>query len=215
MLDVAIVGAGLSGLICAQQLRRLGYQVAVIEKSRGLGGRIATRRLSETYADHGVRYFDRQGDRTAALIQILSDRGLLQPWNPTEYTLNGELQPTAPQQRYIAPTGMTAIAKVLATGLDIYRSSRVVGLTAASSWRLTCGPTMTVEAKAIVLAIPAPQAAGLLESIHALPVNLLNAVRKVEFDACFTVIATYSTQHQVATLPWQAVTVAYDDFAWL
>ena len=215
MLDVAIVGAGLSGLICAQQLRQTGYQVAVIEKSRGLGGRIATRRLSDACADHGVRYFDRQGDRTAALIQVLRDRGLLQPWIDTEYTLNGELQPTAPQPRYIAPTGMTAIAKALATGLDIHRSLRVVGLTATSAWRLTCEPAATVDAKAIVLAIPAPQATVLLESIHALPVDLLNAVQRVEFDSCLTVIATYSTQHQVAVVPWQAITVANDDFAWL
>jgi renalase len=39
------VGAGLAGLICAQKLQRAGYQVAVLEKSRGLGGRLATRRV--------------------------------------------------------------------------------------------------------------------------------------------------------------------------
>ena len=56
MLDVAIIGAGVAGLTCAQQLHQAGYKVVVLEKSRGVGGRMATRRIEETYVDHGVRY---------------------------------------------------------------------------------------------------------------------------------------------------------------
>lgn len=51
MFDVAIIGAGMSGLICAQELQQAGYRVVVVEKSRGLGGRVTTRRLQDTCAD--------------------------------------------------------------------------------------------------------------------------------------------------------------------
>ena len=48
MTDIAVIGAGIAGLVCAQQLSQAGYSVVVVEKSRGLGGRLATRRL------HGI-----------------------------------------------------------------------------------------------------------------------------------------------------------------
>ena len=71
MFDVAIIGAGLAGLTCAQQLHQVGYQVVIIEKSRGVGGRVATRRLQDTRADHGVRYLEPQGKLLQQLIDLL------------------------------------------------------------------------------------------------------------------------------------------------
>ena len=56
--DVVIIGAGMSGLICAQVLQHAGLNVAIFEKSRGVGGRMATRRTdTEILTDHGAQYF--------------------------------------------------------------------------------------------------------------------------------------------------------------
>ena len=43
-LPVAIIGAGLAGLSCAQALVQSGHQVHVFDKSRGPSGRMSTRR---------------------------------------------------------------------------------------------------------------------------------------------------------------------------
>ena len=40
--DVAIVGAGLAGLVCAQDLGRAGVQCTVLEASDAIGGRVRT-----------------------------------------------------------------------------------------------------------------------------------------------------------------------------
>ncbi|MBC7822907.1 MAG: FAD-dependent oxidoreductase, partial [Candidatus Parcubacteria bacterium] len=69
--DIAVIGAGVAGLTCAQQLHQAGYRVVVIEKSRGMGGRLATRRLQGTHADHGVCYLKPKDDRFKALITTL------------------------------------------------------------------------------------------------------------------------------------------------
>jgi monoamine oxidase len=42
--QVAIIGAGLAGLSCASALAKAGMQVKVFEKSRGLAGRMSTRK---------------------------------------------------------------------------------------------------------------------------------------------------------------------------
>jgi len=53
---IAIVGAGVSGLVCGRTLASQGHQVVVFEKSRGVGGRATTRLLHGCVVDHGAQY---------------------------------------------------------------------------------------------------------------------------------------------------------------
>ena len=213
MLDVAVIGAGIAGIICAQQLRQLGYRVVVVEKSRGLGGRIATRRVQDGYADHGARYLsDRYLSTPAAhlaqLIPVLCEHQILQTWTDQVYELGSDrlLHSPSPQNiypRYTAPAGMSAIAKFLAIGLEIWRSQRVeaIALTSEKTWQLTLAasrepvatPT-TLAAQAVVVAIPAPQALTLLEPLGKaiLAGEFLQILRTVKYHPCITAIAGYS-----------------------
>ena len=45
--DIVVVGAGIAGLMASTYLSKAGYKVAVLEKSRGVGGRMATRRIED------------------------------------------------------------------------------------------------------------------------------------------------------------------------
>lgn len=56
-LNVAIIGAGLSGLACAVELKRKGAEVTVFEKSSGVGGRIKTEKIDGFLLDHGFQVF--------------------------------------------------------------------------------------------------------------------------------------------------------------
>jgi predicted NAD/FAD-dependent oxidoreductase len=235
MVDIAIVGAGLAGLICAQQLQQMGYQVVVVEKSRGVGGRVATRRWHGTCADHGVRYLDVQGALTQQLIQVLQEQTILDRWTDSVYELKTARSPSLlpdNRPRYVAPAGLTSIAKFLATGLEIWRNHRVEAITptSQSAWSLTlraaeadAASMLTAQmltAQAIVLAIPAPQAAVLLEPLAhwGLPASFLDAVQSVKFDPCFSAIARYPPERQTDILaaPWKAVYLPDNhDIAWV
>lgn len=218
MFDIAVIGAGIAGLICAQQLTQAGYSVVVVEKSRGVGGRIATRRLHDTFADHGTCYLQPQGEPLERLVRVLHDCHVLEVWTDRVYELaphQKQLQATKPSPRYIAPTGMTAIAKFLATGLEIWLNRRVgaIAPTAEDYWHFTCDPTDTIAAKAVVVAIPAPQALMLLESLsdNGLPAVFLEELRLVEFDPCLSVIAGYTNQSQLEP-EWRALTFIDDPY---
>jgi len=54
---VAVVGAGIAGITAARTLAQAGWHVIVFEKSRGAGGRIATRRTEWGGFDHGAQFF--------------------------------------------------------------------------------------------------------------------------------------------------------------
>jgi renalase len=232
MFDVAVVGAGMAGLICAQRLRHLGYQVVVLEKSRGLGGRVATRRLPDTWADHGLRCLEEQGTFSRSLVQTLLEQEVIHLWTDTIHMSDDTLDSNRVQKidrhpRYVSSEGMTAIAKFLATGLEIWRGQRVQAIahTPEQTWTLTLEAAKAervepkcVIAKSLVLAIPAPQVVPLLAPFAEQMPDLWAAVQSVKFAPCITAIATYDPESavQLAEIPWKAMQFAEpSDLAWI
>lgn len=209
MVDVAIVGAGFSGLSCARQIQSHGYSAIVLEKSKGLGGRVATRRVGNTCFNYGARYFQAHGAHTKALLQEMqnisdADTPQLTSWPRTRVAMNcdGSYQVLPQADGYLPSNGMTAIAKYLARGLDVRRQHRVQSLhfTDDRMWEIYTDPhgEPVLKTRAVVLAMPAPQALTLLAPLTQLGLSsdVLDAVQSVEFSPCFTVITGYSASHE-------------------
>src|SRR5258708_10578327 len=51
--DVVVIGAGISGLVCAYRLKALGVDVALLEKSSRVGGVIQTERVGDFLIERG------------------------------------------------------------------------------------------------------------------------------------------------------------------
>ena len=222
MHDVVVIGAGLSGLTAASQLQKWGYRVLVVDKSRGLGGRLATRRRGATAIDHGCRYLQPFTEPDLSPMATLQAAGVLQPWRPDCFALgaDGTLTAMPTEEYFAAPQGMSAVAKALAAGLTIHSHWRATALTPLPEGWCIAGeplgdgdPTTTLEARAVVLAIPAPQAMALLEPAarHGAPSGaipsgaideLIQRLDAVAFEAVITVMAGYDPQIS-AVLPAQ------------
>ncbi|MBE9165931.1 MULTISPECIES: NAD(P)/FAD-dependent oxidoreductase [Microcoleaceae] len=229
MFDVVAIGAGMAGLICARQLRLAGYSVAVVEKSRGPGGRVATRRVQGARADHGARYLEPQGEAVQALIDVLVDRQILKLWTDSVAEFRqGEIS-AIPCSCYVAPAGMNTVGKYIAEGLDIWYGRRVkaIARTDNQMWRLSLEVTddnleipQELIAKAVVVAIPAPQALMFLDSEIGLSPDFIDKLRSVEYDPCITVMAGYpaARNSELSNLnpQWKSVSFPDDsDLAWV
>ncbi len=223
-LDVAIIGAGIAGLTIAQSLKKAGYSVIVLEKSRGVGGRCATRRVAGERVDHGVRYLEPTGEAVQSLIKQLKVNTDLKLWLDTVYEIrsNQLVAQISSLPRYITPNGMNAVGKFLAEGLEIQLSRRVTHLTVTpeQTWQLTLevpnAKPQFLQTKSVVIAIPAPQALMLLEPLSSqIPADFLNAVRSVDYHPCLTVMAGYPKENlaelSARNPAWQAVTFPEDD----
>lgn len=219
--DVVVVGAGIAGLTCARRLHQAGYQVLVLEKSRGLGGRMATRRLDQQPVDHGCRFLAGQTPLMTQLIEQLRPTGQIVPWQANCYQLeargNRQLQP--PQVRWIAPQGMSAIARPLAADLTIQRQTRVTTLVPTSAaWQVQLEAGEPAAARAVVLAVPAPQAEAMLHLTTAELEPTVSKLAQVKFEASLTVLAGYRSAPVLAPADaagWMVYGNAESPFAWV
>ncbi|MDY6940052.1 MAG: FAD-dependent oxidoreductase [Cyanobacteriota bacterium] len=224
MFDVVVIGAGIAGLTCAGQLARGGYRVAIVEKSRGVGGRAATRRLPgnptpSNRADLGVPYLKAEGRLLSGFVRVLRDRGILTEWTRDLYRWDAENRCASPVREprkpiYVAPEGISAIGKFLATDLEVWcdRRARTLSpgdggwLIALDAPKNTPDLPFEIAARAIVVAIPAPQAIALLETREGAFLPLLSNLREIEYDPCYTVIAGYP---QIRQPPWGAIDIPH------
>ena len=118
----AVIGAGISGLMCARSLLDQGWAVSVFEKSRGVGGRMATRRVADDlHFDHGAQYFTARDEQFARHVNSWITDGIVSPWVGRVVTVaKGQVVPklkTTP--RFVSVPGMNGICKHLGRNVDI------------------------------------------------------------------------------------------------
>ena len=105
-----IVGAGISGLLVANTLKLEGWTVTVLDKGRGVGGRMATRRLGEGTFDHGTQFFTVRSKRFADLVEGWLRAGVATEWTRGFADADGRPNEDG-HPRYIGAEGMTSIPK--------------------------------------------------------------------------------------------------------
>jgi len=214
MKDVIVIGAGMAGLTCAQQLKQAGLDVTIVEKSAGVGGRMATRRLQGTWVDHGAQLLSAKSDGFSSFVRKLQDKGIVKEWTRDVYQLSasGLFPPDADQRhsRYCCPLGMTAIAKYLANELPIVNNARIVSVSHNDHrWQLMTDRQEILETKAIVSTMPAPQFLPIFEEVLAPAPSFLQAVQSVKFAPSVTIMAGYNGNNSVPE-EWKAIRCVND-----
>ena len=82
MLDCAIIGAGLAGLVAARDLRNRGLDVVVLEARERVGGRVENGLLSDdSYVELGGQWIGAGHD---AILDLVDRYGLRTIGLPTE-----------------------------------------------------------------------------------------------------------------------------------
>jgi len=204
-----VVGAGVSGLACARVLADGGLPVVVLEQRRGVGGRMATRRIARTVVDHGAQYVTAGDPGFAALLRRLAATGLAEPWATRLHRYErGRLAEGGPAEsgrvRWAFPDGMTTLAEQLARGLAVHRQVRVTAIRPARrSWELATVPEGGWAARALVLALPAPQAVELLRGVTGMG-ELAGTASRAAYDPCWALAAGYP---DAAPPTWRGVFV--------
>jgi predicted NAD/FAD-dependent oxidoreductase len=226
---IGVIGAGIAGLIAGRELAKHGHEVIVLEKSRGLGGRLATRYAGPDNAvklDHGSSYLSATTSEFKTFLAELESKGLVAPWTDTfaYYTKDAfysQHPSREPEMVYIAPAGMNAIGKYLSRWVDIRLDTKVGGLTMVAPghhskrpWIINMADTSVLEVDAVILATPSIQAAGLLSTAQdETPVRSLHMeVSKIQYTPSFSVMAGYG---DCELSEWKGLLCQDDVIAWI
>ena len=160
--DSLVIGAGLAGLACARRLADHGRDVCVLDKGRGLGGRLATRRFQGTHVD-GTPFTDGQADHGARVVHPRT--APFAAWLArAEAAGSAAFWPEA--GGYVGLPGMSGLVAPLAHGLQITTGTEAISLQRmvdTDVWCVTLADGGLVHARHLVVAIPQPQARQLLD----------------------------------------------------
>ncbi len=187
-ISIAVIGAGMAGLACARELSRADVRVTVFEKSRGLGGRLATRREGAAAFDHGAQYVTARSPAFQRYLDHASDVGALAPWRPDLLEDRRRWDQPIDDWRVGTP-GMSSLVRPLARGLDVRTGVAIAELRAGpGGWQLrTDGGWGSSVFRAVAVAIPAPQALPLLAPLAP----AFGRVAAAEMAPCWSVMAEF------------------------
>lgn len=203
MSSIAIIGAGSSGLAAAHVLQDAGDMVTVFEKSRGVGGRAATRRHEGFIYDHGAQYI--KGESNSISNTFITERfrapdllNITQPvwiFDSANHIQEGDLQQNA-APKWTYRSGLTTLAKRMAEGLTIHFNTRIGQIhQLARGWRLVDSTNQTAgEYEQLLITLPAPQAVELLQASQletSLQAAAIKALSVAHYNPLISVMLGY------------------------
>lgn len=180
--DCIIIGAGISGLLAGTQLQKAGQKILILDKARGVGGRMATRRKDGFAWDHGAQF---ARFRSAAIQNYLpswASENLLKIWF--------SLADTEPA--WIGTQGMTTLPKALAESLPVHLNCKIAGIQRCSKrfskeWEILDERGECYSAKTVLITAPLPQAMALISNLE-LDEILHQNLRSIHYLPCLALL---------------------------
>lgn len=199
---IAIVGGGMAGVTAARTLAAVGAEVTVFEKSRGLGGRLATRRMEGGYsADHGAQFMAADNPAFRAFLEETAQTGEIARWRAAG---NGS-------DWFVGVPAMNSFLKTEPLGFDLKVNTHVSTVSAtADGVELSLSDGSIERFDQAIVTAPAPQAKAMIKSANADTAGELSRVEiapnwtlmLVFADAIDTGFTSWSEEH--ALLGWIA-----------
>jgi len=176
MARVAVIGAGMAGLTCAALLSAAGIRPLVYDKSRGLGGRLATRRWDHGQFDHGCPYIKPKSPGFAEAVK----RFAVAPWG---------------EGRFVGTPGMSSLVAPLAEGVNILRGVEVREVARVDGGlRVMADGVDPRDFDRVLIAVPGPQ-------IKRFAPEFAKTVRDVEMAPCLTAMLAFDEELPLPNMP--------------
>ena len=178
-MNIAIIGAGLSGTNIYKLLKENGNDVKIFEKARGSGGRCSTRYVNDKLIDHGTPYIDAKNvDFIDFCEKKVKDNILVKKEN-SYYPLNG----------------MNKLCSSILDKDDFNKNTKIISCKRIENkWHLYDENGMSYSPfDKLIITIPTPQ---ILELEIELPTSIKERLKSVKYESLATLlIYSYTTKN--------------------
>lgn len=227
-MKLIIVGAGISGLAAAHTLYSHAKHIDLVclEKSRGVGGRAATRRRDGAIFDHGAQFFRPQDDQQLAFFQHMLDASELIDISKPVWTFTHDnliafgdaAQNNAPKLIYRA--GINTLGKLLVPPTLLLNLQQRVHHVVHASNSIHCfdeNNNHLVSGDALLLTPPAPQTIDILRASQLdtdAQTTLISALQPATYRPCISISMAFA---QPLDFPFYALVNSdrKHDISWL
>lgn len=186
---IAVIGAGISGITLASKLA-LSNDVIIFDKSRGIGGRMTTRRNDEFHFDHGAQFFTAKSKEFKDLCQKAKDDNVIEEWkcrfaeiNNGDIHLQNQIENNL---HFVAKPQMNSLCKYMGKNLNILLNKQIESVNFDNNkWSLNTSQSELFENfDYLFLAIPSNQAINLIPESFKYYYNVSN----IKMSGCFTLM---------------------------
>lgn len=197
MEEIVVIGGGIAGLALGRELERAGKRPVILERSRGVGGRVATRRVEGQAVDHGVLFLHgSHPEFLGALGEV--EATALEGW---PRRIAGEGRPCQPrafrdtERRVAFAEGVTSFPKSLARGLDVRSGSSVRAIELRKDFvEIAVEEGESIASRSLVLALAFEQSLALMTPLASdcAPLRAASSLLgMLASEPCLTLIAGY------------------------
>lgn len=167
----------MAGLSAARILTQKGHEVTVLDKGRGVGGRMCTRTIENAKADHGAQYFSVKTTEFQTLISELQLDNITAEWHLAQRE----------NVRYIGAKGMNNIPKKMASSLNVFLNEKVI-LIENNTVKTEAGNIYPFDN--LLITMPIPQVIDLFKnSKMVLSEKDKFVLGEIEYKPCLAVMA--------------------------
>ncbi len=213
MKKIAIVGAGLTGITIAQTLNKF-FTVTVFEKSRGVGGRMATRYCDGFEFDHGAQYFTAKSELFNEFIKPLIHCEIITRWNARFVELNSkEILNTkfwgVSLPHYVGKPSMNRMCQYLANDLNVHLNTKIKTIKLDNGWRLYDEEDNDLGIYDwLIVTAPAEQ------SLQLMPISFkyIQNLRTIKMQSCYSLMLGFEINPQIN---FDAALVRNSDISWV
>ncbi len=176
-MKTIIIGAGVAGLSVARILTQKGHEVTLLDKGRGVGGRMSTRTIEKAKADHGAQYFSVKTTEFQALISEMQSENITAEWHLAQRE----------NVRYVGVKGMNTIPKKMASSLHVLVNEKVI-LIENDTVKTELGNIYAFDN--LIITMPIPQVIDLFENAKIdFSKKDKSIINEIEYDPCLAVMA--------------------------
>jgi predicted NAD/FAD-dependent oxidoreductase len=214
-----VIGAGIAGATCARALSAAGVSVHVVDKSRGAGGRLATRRVEWldpqgqrriARFDHGAPAFTASGAEFRRFLATAFQPDALAQWRPALAAGSRPLDDAGPM--WLPQPDMPSLCRALLRDIPTSWSFAVDRLLQGPlGWQIeSAGLSLPGHFDAVVLALPPAQAAPLLAAHRR---DWAQRASIALMQPCWTLMGV--ARRTVRDLHWDAARPEQGPLAWV